>query len=74
MTVYGINNMGWNKSDLCNQIIFENINPVLPPLSKAIEFLTIIYKPGVGYSPVATARSDLSSLNSTNGLTLGKQQ
>ena len=46
-------------------------NPVSPPLNKAIEFLTIIYRSGVGYSYVATARSDLSSLlNSTNVPTL----
>ena len=30
ISVYRINNMGWNKSDLCNQTVFESINPVSP--------------------------------------------
>ena len=52
----------------------KQINQISPPLTEAIEFLTKIYKSGVGFSSVATARSALSSLLiCENGLTFGKK-
>ena len=52
----------------------RQINPISPSLSEAIEFMTTIFKTGVSYSSLATARSALSSLlNTQNGVTFGSQ-
>ena len=56
----------------CNE---KQINPISPPLTEAVEFLTKVYQSGVGYSSVATARSALSSLlKIENGVSFGKQE
>lgn len=48
-------------------------NPCSPPVRSVIEFLTELYRTGIGYSALNTARSALSCFVTTNtGLPIGK--
>jgi hypothetical protein len=59
--------ISWENKLWCTFCCQRQINILTPTEVNIIKFLTMLYKTGVGYSSINTARSALSSF-----LTLGK--
>ena len=52
----------------------RNISVFTPPLNKVLDFFTKMFKKGLGYSCLSTARSALSTYISIDGVPLGQHQ